>query len=214
MPDILLADPPAMKKTREGFGRALVDLGDADPNVVVLVGDLVESTMTSLLRRASSRSASSRSASPSRTWPASPPAWPPWARSRSSPPTARSPSCRAADQIRVSIAYSNLHVKIGGAHGGISVGPDGATHQAMEEIAIIRSIPNMSLVVPCDFHEARQGHGRRGRGARARSTSASAARTCRSSPTRRRRSRSARARSSARAATSPSSPAASWSTRR
>ena len=65
-------------------------------------------------------------------------------------------SCRSADQIRVSIAYSNLPVKIGGAHGGISVGPDGATHQAMEEFAIIRAIPNMNLVVPCDFHEARK----------------------------------------------------------
>jgi transketolase len=65
-------------------------------------------------------------------------------------------SCRSADQLRVTIAYSNLPVKIGGAHGGISVGPDGATHQAMEEFAIIRSIPNMSLVVPCDYHEARK----------------------------------------------------------
>ena len=62
-------------------------------------------------------------------------------------------SCRAADQIRVTVAYSNLNVKIGGAHGGISVGPDGATHQAMEEISIIRSIPNMSMVVPCDYWE-------------------------------------------------------------
>src|SRR5439155_748770 len=62
-------------------------------------------------------------------------------------------SCRAADQIRVTVAYSNLNVKIGGAHGGISVGPDGATHQAMEEISIIRSIPNMSMIVPCDYWE-------------------------------------------------------------
>jgi transketolase len=62
-------------------------------------------------------------------------------------------SCRAADQLRVTVAYTNLPVKIGGAHGGISVGPDGATHQAMEEISIIRSIPNMSIVVPCDYWE-------------------------------------------------------------
>jgi transketolase len=65
-------------------------------------------------------------------------------------------SCRSADQIRVTIAYTNLNVKIGGAHGGISVGPDGATHQAMEEFAIIRSIPNLHLVVPCDYWEARK----------------------------------------------------------
>src|SRR5262249_36950008 len=63
-------------------------------------------------------------------------------------------SCRAADQIRVSIAYSNLDVKIGGAHGGISVGPDGATPQAMEEISIMRAIPNMKMIVPCDYWES------------------------------------------------------------
>jgi transketolase len=62
-------------------------------------------------------------------------------------------SCRSADQMRVTVAYTNLNVKIGGAHGGISVGPDGATHQAMEEISIVRSIPNMSMVVPCDYWE-------------------------------------------------------------
>ena len=65
-------------------------------------------------------------------------------------------SCRSADQIRVTVAYSDLPVKIGGAHGGISVGPDGATHQAMEEIAIIRSIPNMRMIVPCDYWETRK----------------------------------------------------------
>ena len=63
-------------------------------------------------------------------------------------------ACRDLDQLRVTACYTNLNVKIGGAHGGISVGPDGATHQAMEEFSIMRSLPNMSLVVPCDFHEA------------------------------------------------------------
>jgi transketolase len=63
-------------------------------------------------------------------------------------------TCRAADQLRVTVAYSDLNVKIGGAHGGISVGPDGATHQAMEEISIIRSIPNMKIIVPADFWES------------------------------------------------------------
>jgi transketolase len=63
-------------------------------------------------------------------------------------------ACRDLDQLRVTACYTNLNVKIGGAHGGISVGPDGATHQAMEEFSIMRSLPNMSLVVPCDFYEA------------------------------------------------------------
>ena len=57
---------------------------------------------------------------------------------------------RAADQIRVSICYNNLPVKIGGAHSGISVGPDGATHQALEDIAIMRCFPNMTVLSPCD----------------------------------------------------------------
>lgn len=57
---------------------------------------------------------------------------------------------RAADQIRISVCYNNVHVVIGGAHAGISVGPDGATHQALEDIAIMRTFPNMMVLSPCD----------------------------------------------------------------
>lgn len=57
---------------------------------------------------------------------------------------------RTTDQIRISVCYNNLPVKIGGAHAGISVGPDGATHQALEDIAIMRSLPNMTVLSPCD----------------------------------------------------------------
>ncbi len=57
---------------------------------------------------------------------------------------------RTTDQIRVSVCYNNLHVIIGGAHAGISVGPDGATHQALEDIAIMRVMPHMTLLSPCD----------------------------------------------------------------
>lgn len=60
---------------------------------------------------------------------------------------------RAWDQIRTTICYSNLNVKIAGAHGGISVGPDGATHQALEEITLMAILPNMHVVVPCDSVE-------------------------------------------------------------
>ena len=155
MTEIALVDPPAMKKTREGFGRALVDLGHSDPNVVVLVGDLTESTMVSffaeefpdrffeigIAEQNMACIAAGMAAMGKVPYFATYGAF---------------ASCRSADQIRVSIAYSNLPVKIGGAHGGISVGPDGATHQAMEEFAIIRSIPNMNLVVPCDYWEARK----------------------------------------------------------
>jgi len=155
MADIVLQDPVPMKKTREGFGRALVDLGHDNPNVVVLVGDLTESTMVSffaeefpdrffeigIAEQNMASIAAGLAAMGKVPFFATYGAF---------------ASCRSADQIRVSIAYSNLPVKIGGAHGGISVGPDGATHQAMEEFAIIRAIPNMSLVVPCDYWEARK----------------------------------------------------------
>jgi transketolase len=57
---------------------------------------------------------------------------------------------RTTDQIRISVCYNNLHVIIGGAHAGISVGPDGATHQALEDIAIMRVLPNMTVISPCD----------------------------------------------------------------
>jgi transketolase len=62
-------------------------------------------------------------------------------------------SGRAWDQIRTTICYSNLNVKIAGAHGGISVGPDGATHQSLEEISLMAALPNMQVAVPCDSVE-------------------------------------------------------------
>jgi transketolase len=65
-------------------------------------------------------------------------------------------SGRAWDQIRTTICYSNLNVKIAGAHGGISVGPDGATHQALEEITLTSILPNMNVVVPCDSVETQK----------------------------------------------------------
>ncbi len=59
-------------------------------------------------------------------------------------------SMRTLDQIRISLCYNNLHVIIGGAHSGISVGADGATHQALEDIAALRALPNITIVAPCD----------------------------------------------------------------
>lgn len=62
-------------------------------------------------------------------------------------------SGRPWDQIRTTICYGNLNVKIGGAHGGISVGPDGATHQSLEEFALMTILPNMHVYCGCDYHE-------------------------------------------------------------
>lgn len=62
---------------------------------------------------------------------------------------------RTTDQIRVSLCYNNVHAIIGGAHAGVSVGPDGATHQALEDIAIMRVLPNMTVLSPCDATQTR-----------------------------------------------------------
>jgi transketolase len=149
---ITLAGKVEKRKTREGFGRALVALGERDPRIVVLVGDLTESTMVSFFaERFPERFIEVGIAEQNMTGIAAG-----LAAAGKIPFLATYgafASCRAADQLRVTVAYSNLNVKIGGAHGGISVGPDGATHQAMEEISIIRSIPNLSLIVPCDYWE-------------------------------------------------------------
>jgi transketolase len=144
-----------LRRTREGFGHALVELGEQDPNVVVLVGDLSESTAVNLFaERFPERFFEIGIAEQNMMGIAA------GLSVRGKIPFLSTygafATCRAADQIRVTVAYSNLNVKIGGAHGGISVGPDGATHQAMEEIAIIRSIPNMTMVVPCDYWETRK----------------------------------------------------------
>jgi len=63
---------------------------------------------------------------------------------------------RAWEQIRQTVCYSNLNVKLIATHGGITVGEDGASHQAMEDIALMRVLPNMTVVVPSDAHETRQ----------------------------------------------------------
>ena len=60
---------------------------------------------------------------------------------------------RAWDQIRTTVCYNNLNVKFAGAHAGISVGPDGATHQSLEDVALMRALPNMTVVIPCDSVE-------------------------------------------------------------
>lgn len=141
--------------TRNGYGEALLELGGKDPRLVVLTADLAESTRVldfakkyperfiecgvaeqNMMGIAAGLAAAGKIPfvssygvfSPGRNW----------------------------DQMRVSVAYSNLNVKIAGAHTGVSVGPDGATHQALEDIAITRVLPNMTVVVPCDAIETKK----------------------------------------------------------
>jgi len=135
--------------TRNGFGEGVKDAAKKDKNVVGLTGDLVESTRMHFFAEAfpdrfiecgvAEQNMTGIAAglalagkvpfistyavfSPGRNW----------------------------DQVRVAVAYNNANVKITGAHAGISVGPDGATHQALEDIAITRCLPNMVVLAPCD----------------------------------------------------------------
>ena len=137
---------------RNGFGEGLKEAGEQNENVVALSADLTESTRAHLFAEAFPERfvqvgiaeqnlasvASGMAAmgkipfitsyamfSPGRNW----------------------------EQVRTTIAYNNSNVKIIGAHAGVSVGPDGATHQAIEDMAIMRVVPNMVVLAPCDVHE-------------------------------------------------------------
>lgn len=140
---------------RDGYGKGLVELGKKNTDVVVLSGDLTESTRThwfkeqfpkrfielgvaeqNMMGIAAGLALSGKIPfvssyavfCPGRNW----------------------------DQLRVSVCYNEAPVKIAGAHAGISVGPDGATHQALEDIAITRTLPNLTVIVPCDAIEAQK----------------------------------------------------------
>lgn len=143
------------RATRDGYGEGLMVAGERDLNVVVLCADLTESTRSeAFAKRFPERFfevgvaeqnlatiaaglgisgkipfiSSYATFSPGRNW----------------------------EQIRTTIAYNDSNVKIAGAHTGISVGPDGATHQAIEDIATMRVMANMRVIVPCDAIEARK----------------------------------------------------------
>lgn len=141
--------------TREGYGKGLVNAGVKDERVVALCADLTESTRTELFKnqfpdrfiqvgvaeQAMATVAAGMAAygkipfissyaafSPGRNW----------------------------EQIRTTIALNGVPVKIAGSHTGVSVGPDGATHQMLEDIALMRTMPNMVVIAPCDAIEARK----------------------------------------------------------
>lgn len=143
------------KPTRHGFGEALVDLGDKNENVVVLGGDITGSVMTSYFKeKYPDRFFSIGIAEQNATTIAAGMAL------AGKVPFFSSYSAFAAfrntDQLRISVCYNEANVKIGGGHSGITVGPDGATHQSLEEVSLLRALPNLTLVVPCDFMEAKK----------------------------------------------------------
>ena len=140
--------------TREGYGAALVELGKAHDNVVVLDADLAGATKTSVFQKAfphrhfdfgiAEANMISAAAGMATT------GLVPFAAS-----FAMFAAGRAFEQVRNSVGYPHLNVKIGATHGGISVGEDGASHQCCEDFALMRSIPGMVVMSPADEVEAR-----------------------------------------------------------
>lgn len=140
--------------TRDGFGEALLLLGERDPKVLAVCADLAESTKTlafkekyperyievgvaeqNLAALASGLAAAGKI---------------PFITSYA----AFNPG-RNNEQIRTTIALNDVPVKVCGMHAGVSVGPDGATHQALEDLALMRALPNMTVMYPCDSAQAK-----------------------------------------------------------
>ncbi|MFH1050405.1 MAG: transketolase C-terminal domain-containing protein [bacterium] len=143
------------KPTRHGFGEGLVELGEKYENVVVLGSDITGSVMTSYFKdKFPDRFFSIGIAEQNATTIAVGMALSGKIAFMSS--YSAFAAFRNTDQLRISVCYNNANVKIGGGHSGITVGPDGATHQALEELSILRTLPNMTLIVPCDFTEAKK----------------------------------------------------------
>ncbi len=141
--------------TRNGYGEGVLDLGKENENVMVLTADLAGSTKVSDFQKAyPDRFLEMGIAEQNMMGVAAGLSWEgkvPFVSSYA----VFSPG-RNWDQLRVSVAYSKANVKVAGAHAGISVGPDGATHQALEDIAITRVLPNLTVVVPCDYLETKK----------------------------------------------------------
>lgn len=147
-----MIDLSKKRSVREAFGKALVELGKENENVVVLDADLSASTQTKLFAKEFPDrffdigiaeqdligTAAGLSAVGKIPYTAT---------------FAVFATGRTYDQIRNTVCYSNFNVKIVGTHGGITVGEDGATHQALEDVALMSNLPNMTVIVPSDYAE-------------------------------------------------------------
>lgn len=152
--DDIFGDVP-QTPTRDGFGKGLVEAGKRDPRVVAVCADLAESTRVEWFQKEfperyievgvaeqNLATVGSGLAAYGKI---------PFITSYAT----FSPG-RNNEQIRTTIALNNMPVKIVGSHAGISVGPDGATHQALEDVGLMRMLPNMTVVVPADVEETRK----------------------------------------------------------
>jgi transketolase len=147
------AEDIVQESTRKGFGRGLLQAGRDDPNVVALCADLTESTQISLFAEAfPDRYIQMGVAEQNLVTVGSGMA----AMGKVPFVSSYAAFCPGRDweQIRTTICLNDQPVKIVGSHAGISVGPDGATHQMLEDIALMRVLPNMVVVVPGDSVEA------------------------------------------------------------
>lgn len=141
--------------TRNGYGDALMELGQSNSSVVVLTADLAESLRVQTFQEkypdrffdvgVAEQNMMGIAAGLALTGKI------PFVSSYA----VFSPG-RSWDQFRVSVCYSQANVKVAGGHTGLSVGPDGATHQALEDLAITRCLPNLTILVPVDAEEARK----------------------------------------------------------
>ena len=144
-----------MKATRDGFGEGLVELGRKRDDIVVLSADLTESTRAAWFKEKFPERFFSMGVSEQDMMGTA-------AGLALSGKVAFActfgafAAGRAWDQVRISLAYMRTNVKIAGTHGGISVGEDGPTHQANEELALMRILPNMTVIIPCDALEAKK----------------------------------------------------------
>ena len=147
-----MIDVSKKRSTREAFGKALVELGKENEKVVVLDADLSVSTQTKLFAKEfPDRFFDIGIAEQDLIGTAAG-----LAAVGKIPYTATFAvfaTGRTYDQIRNTVCYSNFNVKIVGTHGGITVGEDGATHQALEDIALMANLPNMTVIVPSDYAE-------------------------------------------------------------
>jgi len=152
---MLTIDYEVKKSIREAFGKALVGLGNVNPNIVVLDADVSCSTQTKLFAKEFPErffnvgiaeqnliATATGLALEGKT---------PFAATFAVFATGRT-----YDQIRTSVCYQKANVKIVGTHGGITVGEDGATHQALEDISLMRGLPGMTVIVPADCNECEQ----------------------------------------------------------
>ena len=144
-----------MVATRDGYGKGLVEAGQKDEKVVVLCADLTESTRSHwFAEKFPDRFIEIGVAEQNLALVASGMAN--YGKIPFISSYATFSPGRNNEQIRTNISINNVPVKIGGAHAGISVGPDGATHQALEDIALMRVQPRMIVIVPCDAFEAQK----------------------------------------------------------